>query len=130
MSTHHHPAHPHHSQASEPGSLRSYLLGYGLSLLTTLFSFWAAMNLGRAALPLIVIAAIVQTAVQFRYFLHLGRSTDRAWLTFGGFSLIVLGILVGGTLWIMHNLMPLHMHSPSVNDLYEHGIMAPQNELK
>jgi hypothetical protein len=44
-------------------------------------------------------------------------------------SIIIL-ILLGGTLWIMQNLARLHMHEETPADLYQGGIVAPQNELK
>jgi hypothetical protein len=45
------------------------------------------------------------------------------------FALTIIGILVGGTLWIMSNLAHLHMPLPTTTDLYDHGVVAPQNEL-
>lgn len=111
-------------------SFFTYVAGFVFSLLTTLVAFWGAIHLGAAALPEIIAAALLQLLIQMKFFLHLGNESERPWLTVGGFSLVVIGIVLGGTLWIMHNLMRLHMHAPSTGDLYEHGIVAPQYELK
>jgi len=113
--------------------IRAYTIGFVLSILLTLVSFLLAPNLGFFAIPLLVAAALLQLFVQLRFFLHIGqRGVDGV---SGSYTLlltlaaVIIGILVGGTLWIMANLQRSHMHMPTLQDLYAHGVMAPQNEL-
>lgn len=126
-STHH--THPH----GTTGSLRSvvmYTIGFGLSIALTFAAFWFSYTLGSFAAVLIVIAACIQLFVQLTFFLHLGnKATPTSWTVLFLISLLIIGILVGGTLWIMHNLNRLHMMPITNGDIYEHGQVAPQNEL-
>jgi len=112
-------------------SLRNYVLGFSISIVLTLFSFLLAPHAGGFAAACIVLAALVQLFVQLTFFLHMGRERGPQWnLGIFMFAVTIIGILIGGTLWIMSNLAHLHMHPPTTTDLYENGIVAPQNELK
>lgn len=119
-------AHPHHSR----GSLRSYILGFTLSVLLTLGAFWVAPQMGTAAIPLIVTFALLQLGVQVYFFLHLGQErgphTDVGIFALTG---IILLILIGGTLWIMHDLARLHEPMTAPTDFYEGGVVSPAHEL-
>jgi len=113
-----------------PATLRNYIVGFLLSLALTLASFFAATHLGIAAAVAVVALALLQLLVQMAFFLHIGEEDGAHWnLGMLGFVFAVLGILVGGTLWIMSNLAHLHMHSPTPTDLYEGGIVSPAHEL-
>ncbi|RWZ79137.1 MAG: cytochrome o ubiquinol oxidase subunit IV [Candidatus Chaera renei] len=95
---------------------KSYLTGYGLSLLLTLAAYWSAMaRPARGWLLLLLLAAlaVVQLAVQLRFFLHLGKKSSPQWnaLVFS-FMAIVVFILVAGSLWIMKNLNYNLMNMP------------------
>lgn len=113
------------------GTLKGYVLGFVLSLATTLFAFWAAFNLHGYAVPVIMLAALLQLAFQLIFFLHM-RSSPQAWKVTGVLVLVIVGILVGGTLWIMQNLARNHHHHDEMplDELYQHGVVAPQNELR
>jgi cytochrome o ubiquinol oxidase operon protein cyoD len=113
------------------GTLAGYALGFGLSLATTLFAFWAAFHLEAYAVPAIVSAAIAQLVVQLFFFLHV-KTSPQAWKVTGALFLVIVGIVVVGTLWIMANLARLHHHheAPNLENLYENGVPAPQNELR
>lgn len=113
------------------GTLATYSIGFALSITLTLASFLVAPALGGLAGGSIVVAAVVQLLVQLIFFLHLGRESKFE-STLGIFMLtsVILGILIVGTLWIMQNLAHLHMPLPAMKDLYEHGAVAPQNELR
>jgi cytochrome o ubiquinol oxidase operon protein cyoD len=109
----------------------SYTFGFALSVGLTLLAFSASTFMNAFALPVVVGAALLQLLVQLVFFLHIGsKSTPRANVTVFFFTLLIIGIVVGGTLWIMSNLDHLHMRPATVNDLYENGTVAPQNELK
>ena len=87
---------------------RSYLIGYGLSLLLTLPVFWLAMTDQVSRVVLIwttTAAALIQGAVHFRFFLHLRfRGQTREDLQLVLFTLVILLLMVGGTIWILENL--------------------------
>lgn len=93
--------------------LRCYIVGAVASAALTAVAFWAVMAapFPRAAMLWTVGAAgLAQIAVQLRCFLHLGwRNQQREDLQLILFSLILLGLMVGGTIWIMASLEP-RMH--------------------
>ena len=112
-------------------SISSYVLGFLLSVLLTAGSFLLAPHLGSFAPGAIVLCALAQLLVQLIFFLHMGREQGPKWnLGMFMFTLTIIGILMVGTLWIMSNLAHLHMHTPTTNDLYKQGVVAPQNELR
>jgi cytochrome o ubiquinol oxidase subunit IV len=90
------------------GSLKSYLIGYALSLILTLIPF--ALVMYSAVSPSAIVAgigmaAVVQVLVHLYYFLHLDSSPGQRWnaLAFV-FTVIFVVLIVGGSLWIMYNL--------------------------
>lgn len=110
--------------------IRAYAFGFVLSLLLTLASFLLAPTLGAFALPVLVFAALLQLFVQVYFFLQVGRGKMAGSYTLLlTFAAVIIGILVGGSLWIMANLRHQHL-MPTMQDLYEHGVVAPQNELR
>jgi cytochrome o ubiquinol oxidase operon protein cyoD len=100
------------SHEHSEGSFGSYSLGFGLSLvLTGLAYFIVTRHLNQHAyshlfvMVAIFVLAIAQVLVQLICFLHLNRGSKSRWnLTILAFALIVIGILVGGSIWIMYNL--------------------------
>lgn len=90
------------------GSLKSYLTGFVLSLILTAIPFALLMRgtlSSSAALAGIFSAGIVQILVHLHYFLHLDTSSAARWnLLALMFTLLILALFVGGTLWIMFNL--------------------------
>jgi len=89
-------------------TLKSYLMGLGLSLLLTLCSF---VLVGKHLLPTayiyvsISILAILQLIAQVIFFLRLNSSEEGKWSLMPFiFTIVIVGILVGGSLWIMINL--------------------------
>jgi cytochrome o ubiquinol oxidase operon protein cyoD len=107
----------------------NYIVGYVLSALLTLAA--AGLLWVIPAYPLIsvafVVLALCQLIVQLVFFLHLGQGkSPSSNLTLFAFALIVVGIVVGGTLWIMNNLQSQHaMPQEFLND-----VPAPQNQLE
>ncbi|MCB1360077.1 MAG: cytochrome C oxidase subunit IV family protein [Rhodobacter sp.] len=84
-----------------------YLIGAGLSALLTILAFAAvALGLSRGvALGIIGVTAVAQVIVQLRCFLHIDFSRQkREDLQLILFSLLLLAIMAGGTLWILANL--------------------------
>lgn len=87
---------------------RSYLWGFGLALLLTLipFGMLAFTGVERMTLWLTVgVCALIQVVVHLRFFLHitLGKN-KREDLLLILFTVLILIILCGGTLWILFDL--------------------------
>ena len=88
--------------------LRSYLIGFALALILTLGPFglvlWGGLRPG-AMLIILGLCALVQMAVQLRFFLHIDLSRQkREDLQLILFSALLLIIMAVGTIWIMGNL--------------------------
>ena len=90
------------------GSFKSYLTGFGLALILTAIPFALVMRgtfSPMATIIVIVCAGVVQILVHLHYFLHLDRSSAARWNVLAIlFTLLIMIIFVGGTLWIMSNL--------------------------
>lgn len=89
-------------------SLRQYLTGYGLSMSCTVIAYTAVrnhMNAKGTLIATVTTLALAQFMVQLMFFLHLGYETKPRWkVVIFYFALLIVGILVFGSLWIMNNL--------------------------
>jgi cytochrome o ubiquinol oxidase operon protein cyoD len=105
---HHHHAHPHSAAGESHGSVKSYVIGFLLSVVLTIIPFALVMQGGLAkdTLAMIVIGfALVQVVVQLVFFLHMNGSSAQRWNVMAfAFTLLVIAILVSGSVWIMINL--------------------------
>lgn len=100
---------------SQPhGTILSYSIGYVLSLVLTLVAFLlvgkhinsdeAGQSTGVLMLWISALA-IAQLLIQLLFFLHLHQEKKPRWnLMAFQFMVLVVVIIVGGSLWIMHNL--------------------------
>ncbi|MEO6148448.1 MAG: cytochrome C oxidase subunit IV family protein [Sulfuriferula sp.] len=100
------------TQQEERREFRSYVWGIGLALLLTLVPFalvhWTAMP--RFSLLIVIgVLALIQMVVHFRFFLHIGLRQKREDFQLILFSVLLLAIMVGGTVWIMASLA-MRMH--------------------
>ena len=102
-----------HSHASHGGA-GSYLIGFVLAVALTVVPFWAVMAgavRGSEAVMLIMGTAVIQILVHLRFFLHIDGKTDRWTLQALFFTLFVLAVVIGGSLWVMfhmnNNMMPM-----------------------
>jgi cytochrome o ubiquinol oxidase subunit IV len=90
------------------GSLKSYATGFMLAIVLTAIPFALVMGGGvsrSVAIPGIVGAGILQILVHLRYFLHLDGSSEEAWNVLALlFTLLIMTIFIGGTLWVMFTL--------------------------
>lgn len=93
---------------ASPGTVRTYTVGFILSIILTFLAYGAVTRhwfSGNALILVIMGLASVQLVVQLFFFLHLGSESKPRWnAAVFGFMLIILGIVVGGTLWIMYHL--------------------------
>lgn len=97
------------------GSRRGYLAGFALAVVLTAVPFWLVMS--GAAGPLATAIAIfacaaVQIVVHVIFFLHLDTKAEGGWnLIAFAFTVVVVAIVLGGSLWIMYhlntNMMPM-----------------------
>ncbi|MCH8686636.1 cytochrome o ubiquinol oxidase subunit IV [Pedomonas mirosovicensis] len=115
MSSAHVASHASHGHAH--GSLKSYIVGFILSLVLTALSFGAVMT-GAVSkdmiVPAITILAVIQLLVQLVFFLHLGAAPEQRNNTvIFILTVMLIATIVGGSLWVMHNanvnMMPTQM---------------------
>lgn len=96
------------STGASTGSLKSYLTGFVLSLILTAIPFYLVMSgtwSYSTILAGIFSAGIVQILVHLHYFLHLDTSSEAQWNVLAlMFTLAIMVLFVGGTIWIMFNL--------------------------
>jgi len=93
---------------NDHGTVKSYIVGFILSLVLSIIPFVLVLKkivVGQQAFLAISVLALVQLIVQIYFFLHLNTHSKARWnLNIFLFTLLVVGILVGGSLWIMYNL--------------------------
>ncbi len=96
------------SNGASRGSFGSYATGFILAIVLTVLAFALVMSgvLSRPATLFGIFGlAIVQMLVHLHYFLHLDTSSAARWNVLAMlFTLLILIIFVGGTIWIMYNL--------------------------
>ncbi|RJG06569.1 cytochrome o ubiquinol oxidase subunit IV [Noviherbaspirillum cavernae] len=127
MSSHHdthaddHDHHGHHShdEHADHGSLKSYAIGFVLSVILTAIPFWLVMGKvfdksGTTAMVILGFAA-VQVVVHMVYFLHMNTRAEGGWSMLALiFTVVLVVIMLAGSLWVMyhlnHNMMPGMMH--------------------
>ncbi len=122
MSAHAEPHAQHHGAAHAHGSRRSYLTGFGLSVLLTAVPFWLVMSgvLGNNLATALMIMALagVQIVVHMVYFLHMDTRAEGGWSFMALlFTLVLVVIALSGSLWVMYhlttNMMPVSAHDMS-----------------
>ncbi|MGQ0622802.1 MAG: cytochrome o ubiquinol oxidase subunit IV [Panacagrimonas sp.] len=103
------------------GTLRSYLTGFGLSVVLTAIPFWLVMgkvlDSNTWTIVIILAIAVVQIFVHMIYFLHLNTESENGWNAMAlTFTLVLVMIALAGSLWIMFHL-EANMRPPSVNEM-------------
>lgn len=111
--THHAHSHGH---AAGHGSLKGYMIGFGLSVILTAIPFIlviAGVFDSKLLTAFLVMAlAVVQIIVHMVYFLHMNPRSEGGWTMMALiFTLVIVGITLAGSLWVMHhlnaNMMPM-----------------------
>tara|TARA_B100000700_G_scaffold186591_1_gene205618 strand:- start:17147 stop:17479 length:333 start_codon:yes stop_codon:yes gene_type:complete len=96
-----------HDQHSH-GSVRSYVIGLIASLVLTVIPFALVMTGAFSTLTTvltIVVTAVFQIAVQLVLFMHLNAKADEGWkLVALVFTVAILILIIGGSIWIMREL--------------------------
>lgn len=102
--------------ASGHGSMRDYIVGFGLSVILTAIPFWLVINHTltdpNTTGVIITLFAAVQVVVHMIYFLHMNSKSEGGWnLLALIFTVVIVGIVLSGSLWVMyhlnHNMMPM-----------------------
>jgi cytochrome o ubiquinol oxidase operon protein cyoD len=113
-----HAGHGGHAAAA-PGfhaTRKDYAIGFGLAAVMTAIPFWLVMThpLGSAALTAGVVLAFAaaQVVVHMVYFLHMNSRSEGGWTLLALlFTVLMVGIVLSGSLWVMyhldHNMMPM-----------------------
>ena len=112
----------HYHDAHDHGSLKTYAIGFILSVILTAIPFWLVMtkaitNSGTMGLVLLAFAA-VQVVVHMVYFLHMNAKSEGGWNMMAMiFTIMIVVIAMAGSLWVMYhmntNMMPSMM--PEMN---------------
>ncbi len=90
------------------GSLGGYVAGFVLSVLLTAAAFGLVVGglLPRqTALIALAALAFVQIIVHIVFFLHINTSREQRWNAMAlGYTALAAFFLIGGTMWVMHNV--------------------------
>ncbi len=97
-----------HFAGAAHGTWKTYSLGFVLSIVLTVIPFVLVMTSAmsrNAIIATILIFAVVQIIVHLVFFLHLNGSSEQRWNVIAfAYTVLVLAILVGASVWIMYHL--------------------------
>ncbi len=98
----------HTHSEGHSGGLKSYMIGFVMAVILTVIPFAMVMSgaFSKSATVIVIsVLAAVQMLVHIVYFLHLDRSPgQRSNVQAGLFAVLMIGIVIVGSLWVMHNL--------------------------
>jgi cytochrome o ubiquinol oxidase operon protein cyoD len=100
-----HAAHGAHGVA-HAATRKQYVVGFLLAIALTIVPFALVMTHSAEGTPLFIAGfAVAQIVVHVLYFLHVNGSEAQRWnLAALIYTAIVVGIILGGSIWIMHHL--------------------------
>ena len=106
-------------EAHNHGSVKSYMIGFVLSVILTAIPFALVMTgvLPKQATALLVMGfAVVQIVIHMVYFLHMNSKSEGGWTMLALiFTVIVVVIALSGSLWVMYHLNTNMM--PATHDM-------------
>ncbi|MCK8068787.1 cytochrome o ubiquinol oxidase subunit IV [Cobetia sp. UIB-001] len=108
-------SHSNNDHNDNHGSVKQYVTGLILSIILTIIPFGMVMMMddpGVGVIWAIYGFAIAQVFVQLYFFLHLDGSKEQSWNVMAMlFTVVIVAIVVGGSMWIMielnQNMMPI-----------------------
>ncbi len=112
----------HDASVHAHGSRKSYLTGFGLSVLLTAIPFWLVMSgiLGSTLATGLTIMALagLQIIIHMVFFLHMDTKAEGGWSFMALiFTLVLVAIALSGSLWVMYhlttNMMPMSVQDMS-----------------
>lgn len=106
-----------HEHAEDHGSVKSYLVGFALSVILTAIPFWLVMA---KVLPspkmtgfVILGFAAVQMVVHMVYFLHMNAKVEGGWSLLALlFTVALVFIMLAGSVWVMYHMNTNMMPTP------------------
>jgi len=108
-----------HGDEDAQGTLRSYLVGFFLSVALTAVPFWLVMSdalADKLTTSIVIMAfAAVQIVVHMIYFLHMNTKSEGGWTFISMvFTLTLVVVTLVGSIWVMYhldeNMMPMAPH--------------------
>ncbi|ALM89646.1 MULTISPECIES: cytochrome o ubiquinol oxidase subunit IV [Alteromonas] len=108
-------AHNNGAHSQDHGDVKTYLIGFVLSVILTVIPFWMVMEGDFSKVTTlwsIVAFALVQIWVHLKYFLHLnfvtedGRASTISFL----FSALIIFMVVGLSIWIIYESNAMMMY--------------------
>lgn len=96
---------PHHEAGHTHGSVKSYVIGFVLSIILTIIPLAAVMNdwFNRGTtIAVILITAVLQFIIQLVFFMHI-REEDKPRYNLLSliFAIMIILLIVIGSIWIM-----------------------------
>jgi cytochrome o ubiquinol oxidase operon protein cyoD len=103
--------------------VRNYLIGLVLAAGLTAASFWVASGTGLIYAPGVAMAlaalAIGQMGVHLAFFLHITTGPDNTNNVLAlAFGVLIVGIVIAGSLWIMYHLNSNMMIPSQIMDMH------------
>ena len=107
---------PGEDESETIAGLTNYLIGFGLAIVLTIASFWAAgteLIYGPGVPVALAVLAIAQMGVHLVFFLGITTAPDNTNNILAlAFGVLIVTLVVAGSLWIMshldHNMMPIN----------------------
>ncbi|MBV8683880.1 MAG: cytochrome o ubiquinol oxidase subunit IV [Caulobacteraceae bacterium] len=97
-----------HNSNEPTATRREYFTGFALAAILTAIPFSLVMChviSGGAAATVILALAAVQVVVHMIYFLHMNSRVEGGWSLMALlFTALMVGIVLVGSLWVMHNM--------------------------
>jgi cytochrome o ubiquinol oxidase operon protein cyoD len=117
---------PGDQELDEGGTLagiRNYLIGLALAAGLTVVSFWVASGTSLIYAPGVAMAlaalAVGQMGVHLAFFLHITTGPDNANNVLAlAFGVLIVGIVIAGSLWIMYHLNTNMMMPSDMMDMH------------
>lgn len=107
-------------------SYKSYLTGFGLSVVLTAVPFWLVLSKAIDSVPFVIAVIFLfgaaQMLVHIHYFLHVSLKTEQGWQFMSlVFTIVMLVIILAGSAEVMfhlrENMMPGHDQVERVREL-------------
>ncbi|HTM67819.1 MAG TPA: cytochrome o ubiquinol oxidase subunit IV [Candidatus Binatia bacterium] len=117
-----------HAEHKQQATLKSYAIGFALSIALTLAAYGLVTErvlVGGTLVAALLGLAVAQLVVQMWFFLHIGEETGgRLKLATFLVTLMLVLIVVAGSIWIMGHLNYQMMSSPGAMQKYIEGQQA------
>lgn len=106
----------HDHEEAAHGTLKSYTIGFGLSVVLTAVPFWLVMAHviadSRVAALVVMGIGFLQIIVHMIYFLHMNTKSEGGWTILALiFTVVMVVITLSGSIWVLYhqngNMMPM-----------------------